>query len=190
MIIGTDYDEFPALLNNANQKHMTESWWMEAPFVSTEIEQHTIQRKPSKKEKREQKKGYQRQRDNTDPKAIMSVAGGFCQAQTEDPTLKNAWHNALAPDGASTLRSEPSYPWGTADIGIPDPDVLRTGPNQQQLLGNGRQQQQLRAFPRIKRGDGDDREKVADGESTTVERDGEEQPPEDDDFRGGDTRFG
>ncbi|KAJ1216060.1 hypothetical protein NDU88_003666 [Pleurodeles waltl] len=78
-----------------------------------------------------------------------------------------------------TLRSDPSYPWGTAD-------VLRAGPNQQQLPGNGRQQQQLRAIPRIKRGDGDDGKKVADGESSTIEQDSEEQPPEDDDFRGGD----
>ncbi|KAJ1116467.1 hypothetical protein NDU88_004678 [Pleurodeles waltl] len=71
--------------------------------------------------------------------------------------------------------------------GIPDPDVLRAGTNQQKLPGNDRQQQQLRAFPRIKKvGDGDDGATVADGESGKVEQGGEEQLKEEDECRGGD----
>ncbi|KAJ1130222.1 hypothetical protein NDU88_008578 [Pleurodeles waltl] len=51
MIIGTDYDAFAHLLNNANQDHMANSWWKEAPFVSTDIEESSIRRKLSKKKK-------------------------------------------------------------------------------------------------------------------------------------------
>ncbi|KAJ1161922.1 hypothetical protein NDU88_002402 [Pleurodeles waltl] len=86
-----------------------------------------------------------------------------------------------------TLRSDPSDPWGTADIGILDPDVLRAGTNQQKLPGNDRQHQQLRAFPRIKKvGDGNDGATAVDGESGKVEPDSEEQLKEEDECRGGD----
>ncbi|KAJ1212104.1 hypothetical protein NDU88_007447 [Pleurodeles waltl] len=102
-------------------------------------------------------------------------------------TFSQGWGDDGGSDGGGgrpTLRSDP---WGTGDVGIPDPDVLRAGTNQQQLPGNGRQQQQLCAFPRIKRGDGDDGRKAsADGESDKEEQDGKEQPPEDDVCRGGD----
>ncbi|KAJ1161921.1 hypothetical protein NDU88_002401 [Pleurodeles waltl] len=84
------------------------------------------------------------------------------------------------------LLSDPSYPWGTAGIGIPDPDVLRVGINQQKLPRNDRQQQQLRAFPRIKKvGDGDDGATAAEGESGKVEQNGKEQLKEEDECRGG-----
>ncbi|KAJ1152226.1 hypothetical protein NDU88_005003 [Pleurodeles waltl] len=56
-------------------------------------------------------------------------------------------------------------------VRIPDPDVFRAGTNQQQLPGNSRQHKQLRAFPRIKRSDGNDGKKVAaDGEATQKNR--------------------
>ncbi|KAJ1126900.1 hypothetical protein NDU88_005306 [Pleurodeles waltl] len=59
MIIGMDYDAFAYLLVNSNQDHMTDSWWKEeAPSVSTDIEEHPVRRKLSKKKKREQKQGY------------------------------------------------------------------------------------------------------------------------------------
>ncbi|KAJ1198773.1 hypothetical protein NDU88_002612 [Pleurodeles waltl] len=108
IIIGTDYDAFAYLLNNANQEHTANLWWKEAPFVTSEIEEHSISKKLSKKQKCKQKQGYRRKDDDTqlsvptDPKPIMTVAGSFRQVQREDPTLKNAWHSALAPDGART----------------------------------------------------------------------------------------
>ncbi|KAJ1139178.1 hypothetical protein NDU88_005555 [Pleurodeles waltl] len=72
-------------------------------------------------------------------------------------------------------------------MGILDPDVLRVGTNQQMLPGNDRQQQQLRAFPSIKKdGDGDDGATEAEGESGKEEQDGEEQLKEEDECRGGD----
>ncbi|KAJ1180956.1 hypothetical protein NDU88_006167 [Pleurodeles waltl] len=55
MIIGTNYDAFVQLLNNANQDHVANSWWKEAPFVSTDTEESSIRRKLSEKKKREQK---------------------------------------------------------------------------------------------------------------------------------------
>ncbi|KAJ1181686.1 hypothetical protein NDU88_006888 [Pleurodeles waltl] len=106
MIIGTDYCAFAHLLNNVNQDHIANSWWNDAPLVSSEIEEHNTRRKLSKKQKREQKQGYWTNSDPTKPsvtavpKAIMSIAGRFRQAQREDPTLKNAWQIALAPDMA------------------------------------------------------------------------------------------
>ncbi|KAJ1107527.1 hypothetical protein NDU88_004917 [Pleurodeles waltl] len=107
MIIGTDYDALAHLLNNANQYHIANAWWKEAPFVSSEIQEPNTRRKLSKKQKREQKQGYRTNSDPTKPsvsavpKAIMSIAGRFRQAQREYPTLKNAWQIALAPDVAS-----------------------------------------------------------------------------------------
>ncbi|KAJ1165248.1 hypothetical protein NDU88_005676 [Pleurodeles waltl] len=207
---------------------MTDSWWKEAPFVSSEIEEHSIRRKLSKKKKREQKQGYRINSDDpklavsTDPKAIMSVAGSFRQAQREDPTLKNAWHSFPKEDltnqgtpfmsrlmseichtlGVKQVRTSVYQPqtdglverynktmktllkkvisdsgrdWekkltlvlyalrtdiqsstGHSPIGIPDPDVLWSGTNQQALPGDGRQQQPLCAVTRIEKEDGGD----------------------------------
>ncbi|KAJ1162723.1 hypothetical protein NDU88_003190 [Pleurodeles waltl] len=83
IIIGTDYVAFAYLLNNANQERIANLWWKEAPFVTSEIEEHSIRRKLSKKQKREQKQGYRRRDENTqlsvptDPNPIMTVAGSL-----------------------------------------------------------------------------------------------------------------
>ncbi|KAJ1149271.1 hypothetical protein NDU88_002083 [Pleurodeles waltl] len=96
MIIGTDYEAFPQLLNTANQDHISDSWWEEAPFVSFNIEGNNPIRKLSKAQKRKQNRLYQKETVSSktpvpdSPKAIMSMAGQFQQAQREDPTLKNA----------------------------------------------------------------------------------------------------
>ncbi|KAJ1115665.1 hypothetical protein NDU88_003887 [Pleurodeles waltl] len=39
---------------------------------------------------------------------VLTIAGSFRQAQQEDPTLKNAWQQALYPDGRSLLPTEAS----------------------------------------------------------------------------------
>ncbi|KAJ1148179.1 hypothetical protein NDU88_001017 [Pleurodeles waltl] len=46
---GTDYDTFAHLLDKTNQEHVAQSWWREAPFVSTDIQESSIRRKLSKK---------------------------------------------------------------------------------------------------------------------------------------------
>ncbi|KAJ1201432.1 hypothetical protein NDU88_005241 [Pleurodeles waltl] len=107
MIIGTDTEAFPQLLDTANQDNVPVSWWEEAPFVSSNVEGSSPRRKLSKAQKRMQKQLYQKETitSNTPvpdpPKAIMSTAGQFQQAQREDPTLKNAWQISLSPDDPS-----------------------------------------------------------------------------------------
>ncbi|KAJ1181482.1 hypothetical protein NDU88_006689 [Pleurodeles waltl] len=47
-------------------------------------------------------------------------------------------------DGPTLPRSDPPYPWGTGTVEIPDLDILRSGTNWVELLGDGRQKQALR----------------------------------------------
>ncbi|KAJ1165249.1 hypothetical protein NDU88_005677 [Pleurodeles waltl] len=77
---------------------------------------------------------------------------------TIDPQTRgrDLQHPLCACDGPTLPRSDPSYPWGSNTIGIPDPDVLRSGTNQQALPGDSRQQQPLRAITRIEKEDGGD----------------------------------
>ncbi|KAJ1215859.1 hypothetical protein NDU88_003466 [Pleurodeles waltl] len=53
-------------------------------------------------------------------------------------------------DGPTLPQSDPSYPWCTGTVEIPDPEVLRSRTNQRGLPGDARQQQVLRAVTRIK----------------------------------------
>ncbi|KAJ1158255.1 hypothetical protein NDU88_010948 [Pleurodeles waltl] len=75
------------------------------------------------------------------------------------------------------LRSDPSYPWGTAAIGIPDPDVLRAGASKQTL----------RVITRIeKEGGGDFGIEEVEGESGRGDQGGEAYNEGGDKCRGGD----
>ncbi|KAJ1102142.1 hypothetical protein NDU88_007196 [Pleurodeles waltl] len=55
-----------------------------------------------------------------------------------------------------TRRSDPSCPWGTNTMWIPDPEVLRAGTNPLPLPGDGGQQQPLRATATIENTEGGD----------------------------------
>ncbi|KAJ1181655.1 hypothetical protein NDU88_006858 [Pleurodeles waltl] len=61
MIIGTDYEAFPQLLETANQDKFPVSWWEEAPSVSSNIEGSSPRRKLTKAQKREQKRLHQKE---------------------------------------------------------------------------------------------------------------------------------
>ncbi|KAJ1209777.1 hypothetical protein NDU88_005150 [Pleurodeles waltl] len=50
--------------------------------------------------------------------------------------------------------SDPSYPWGTDAMRIPDPEVLRAGTNLLLLPGDGGQEQPLHATARSSKGEG------------------------------------
>ncbi|KAJ1082729.1 hypothetical protein NDU88_002894 [Pleurodeles waltl] len=66
-----------------------------------------------------------------------------------------------------TLRSDPSYPWGTNAMGLLDPDVLWAGTNQQTLTGDSGQQQPLCVITKIEKancGDFEEEEEDGDGE--------------------------
>ncbi|KAJ1108129.1 hypothetical protein NDU88_005511 [Pleurodeles waltl] len=65
--------------------------------------------------------------------------------------------------GPTLPRSDPSYPWGTGTVEIPDPDVFQLGTNQRGLPGEGRQQQALRAVTRIKKEGGEEFEREQGG---------------------------
>ncbi|KAJ1152497.1 hypothetical protein NDU88_005272 [Pleurodeles waltl] len=107
LIFGTDYVDFTSLLEKAGHKHVNNAWWEEAPFGASEVEARTPRIKLSRKQKREQRQEHRNLRDlrNLDPTPHTATAftttGDFRQAQHEDPTLKNAWHQALHPDGQS-----------------------------------------------------------------------------------------
>ncbi|KAJ1122106.1 hypothetical protein NDU88_000610 [Pleurodeles waltl] len=110
MIIGTDYEDFLPLLTNTGQEHLANTWWEEAPFVSSKIEEPKLRQKLSKKKKRELKQSYSNKTrgsyspSTSAPTEVLTVA--FCQTQREDPTLKHTWHHALAPDEATCQKEE------------------------------------------------------------------------------------
>ncbi|KAJ1135546.1 hypothetical protein NDU88_001985 [Pleurodeles waltl] len=109
IILSTDYINFTSLLEKASQEHVNNAWWDEAPFGASEIDVRTPKNKLSRKQKREQRREYQNVRDleNICPTlhtaTVFTTAGDFRQAQHGDPTLKNAWHQAVHPDGQSPL---------------------------------------------------------------------------------------
>ncbi|KAJ1144789.1 hypothetical protein NDU88_011084 [Pleurodeles waltl] len=105
LILGTDYVGFTSLLEKAGQEHINNTWWEEAPFGASEEETRKPRIKLSRKQKREQQRVHQSLRDprkpesNSPPAMICTTSGDLRQGQHDDPTLKNAWHQALQPDG-------------------------------------------------------------------------------------------
>ncbi|KAJ1085401.1 hypothetical protein NDU88_005533 [Pleurodeles waltl] len=110
LILGTDYVNFTPLLEKACQENIANVWWDEAPFGTTEIDARPLRKKLSRKEKREQRQKYLNPLtpETSEPvpqtATVLTIAGSFRQTQREDPTLKNAWQQALHPDGRSTGR--------------------------------------------------------------------------------------
>ncbi|KAJ1115795.1 hypothetical protein NDU88_004017 [Pleurodeles waltl] len=97
--------DFTSLLEKAGQEHINNTWWEEAPFGASEEETRKPRIKLSRKPKREQRRVYQILRDprkpesNFPPAMVCTTSGDFRQGQHDNPTLKNAWHQALHPDG-------------------------------------------------------------------------------------------
>ncbi|KAJ1154992.1 hypothetical protein NDU88_007730 [Pleurodeles waltl] len=112
LILGTDYVDFISLLEKASQEHGNNAWCEEAPFGASEDEVRTPRIKLSRKQKREQRREHRNFHNlrNLDPAphtaTIFTTTGEFRQAEHEDPTLKNAWHQALHPDGQLKTKEE------------------------------------------------------------------------------------
>ncbi|KAJ1211043.1 hypothetical protein NDU88_006405 [Pleurodeles waltl] len=58
IILGTDYDDFPALLETAGREQALKSWWEEVPIGSDTDDQKPTRAILSKKQKREQRQWY------------------------------------------------------------------------------------------------------------------------------------
>ncbi|KAJ1218094.1 hypothetical protein NDU88_005680 [Pleurodeles waltl] len=107
LILGTDYANFTPLLAKACQENVTYTWWGEAPYGRAEVEERPLRLKLSIKQKREQRREYHATTApgllEPAPQAatVLTTIGSFRQAQREDPTLKNAWQQALNPDERS-----------------------------------------------------------------------------------------
>ncbi|KAJ1189515.1 hypothetical protein NDU88_006260 [Pleurodeles waltl] len=104
-ILGTDYGDFTSLLEKAGQEHLYATWWEEALFGASEEETRKPRIKLSRKQKIEQRWEYQNLRDprklepHLPSATVCTTTGDFRQGQCEDPTLKNAWHQAAHQDG-------------------------------------------------------------------------------------------
>ncbi|KAJ1181399.1 hypothetical protein NDU88_006606 [Pleurodeles waltl] len=120
LILSTDYVNFTPLLEKACQEHINNAWWEEAPFGTSEMEARTQRKKLSRKQKREQRREHRNSLTLKIPAPTLHTAkvftavGNFRQAQREDPTLKNAWQQALHPDGQS-IRHSPGSLMTNAD---------------------------------------------------------------------------
>ncbi|KAJ1176042.1 hypothetical protein NDU88_001326 [Pleurodeles waltl] len=104
IIIGTDYTDFFTLLTKAGQEHTLKTWWEEVPFGAGEGVSRTPKITLSKREKRVQRQHYT-QKNNTPPEPssrvasrVCTIPGEFWQSQRDDPSLKNAWQQALNPE--------------------------------------------------------------------------------------------
>ncbi|KAJ1118595.1 hypothetical protein NDU88_006786 [Pleurodeles waltl] len=115
LILGTDYANFTPLLEKACQEDITSTRWEEAPYGTAKVEEIPLRKKLSRKQKREQRQEYHAtptpDSHKPSPRAatVLTTVGSFRQAQREDPTLKNAWQQALRPDGRS-LRTSVYHP--------------------------------------------------------------------------------
>ncbi|KAJ1186893.1 hypothetical protein NDU88_003673 [Pleurodeles waltl] len=81
--------------------------------------------------------------------------GDFGRKEVEEESGRGDQIGKADSDGGDVLCegpplwSDPSYPWGTSALGIPDQDVLWAGTTQQTLPGDHRYLQPLRAIPNI-----------------------------------------
>ncbi|KAJ1146406.1 hypothetical protein NDU88_012683 [Pleurodeles waltl] len=104
LIIGPDYDNFTSLLAKASQENVTNTWWEEAPYGKAEVEESPLRLKLSRKQEQEQRRYYHATsatgslKPAPEAATVLTTVGSFRQAQPEDPTLKNAWQQALSLD--------------------------------------------------------------------------------------------
>ncbi|KAJ1149991.1 hypothetical protein NDU88_002789 [Pleurodeles waltl] len=101
IIIGTDYAAFPLLLTKAGQEHTLKMWWKEVPYDAGEGVSRNPRDHLSKRQKRIQRQQYAQKPNETTRLGpgvtgkVCTVAGDFRQSQRDDPSLKNAWQQAL-----------------------------------------------------------------------------------------------
>ncbi|KAJ1201568.1 hypothetical protein NDU88_005376 [Pleurodeles waltl] len=101
IILGTDYEDFPSLLNKAGQEHILRTWWEEVPIGEGEEESRRPRVILSSKQKREQRQQYTQSQKGLKPNIpeaasiVCTITGDFQQRQHDDPTLKHAWQQAL-----------------------------------------------------------------------------------------------
>ncbi|XP_069100681.1 uncharacterized protein [Pleurodeles waltl] len=104
IILGTDYEDFPSLLEKAVQENLLRGWWAEAPSDITTEEPTREKNILSRRQKREQRRAYIQHYTSLGNPAtrgkIYTITGDFQQNHNEDPTLKHAWQQAEA--GAAT----------------------------------------------------------------------------------------
>ncbi|KAJ1143223.1 hypothetical protein NDU88_009534 [Pleurodeles waltl] len=93
MILGTDYEDFPSLLEKAGQEHLLRTWWKEAHSGLDKEEPKEARVILSKRQKREQRRYYAQnplpQDGHMVTGTVCTITGDFRQNQKEDPTLKN-----------------------------------------------------------------------------------------------------
>ncbi|KAJ1123610.1 hypothetical protein NDU88_002078 [Pleurodeles waltl] len=136
LIIGTDYEDFIPLLAKASLEYLINTWWEDAPYVKAEVEESPKRLNLSRKQKQEQLRYYHANpvpgslRPAPQPTTVLTAVGSFRQAQREDPTPKNAWHQALAMDETSVgptfskennllYRSSPNTPGRSPQLVVP-----------------------------------------------------------------------
>ncbi|KAJ1178903.1 hypothetical protein NDU88_004144 [Pleurodeles waltl] len=101
IIIGTDYAVFSLLLTKAGQEHTLRMRWKEVPYDAGEGVSCIPRDHLSKRQKRIQRQQYVQNPNKTTrvapgiPGKVYTVAGDFRQSQRDDPSLKNAWQQAL-----------------------------------------------------------------------------------------------
>ncbi|KAJ1128101.1 hypothetical protein NDU88_006480 [Pleurodeles waltl] len=101
IILGTDYEDFPSLLDKAGQEHLLRTWWEESPSGLDKEEPKEARVILSRRQKREQRHYYAQKslpRDGPEvARKVCMVTGDFRRNQNENPSLKHAWQQALSP---------------------------------------------------------------------------------------------
>ncbi|KAJ1202791.1 hypothetical protein NDU88_006587 [Pleurodeles waltl] len=95
-IIGTDFSEFPQLLDSLRQLEETNNWWKDAPFSNMPLSPSRVRPKLTRKEKRIIKKAYNQDRSNRVITKVLALTAlpSFRTSQREDPSLIHAWKSA------------------------------------------------------------------------------------------------
>ncbi|KAJ1181000.1 hypothetical protein NDU88_006211 [Pleurodeles waltl] len=102
IILCTDYEDLPSLLDKAGQEHLLRTWWEEVPRGLVKEEPKEAWVTLSRRKKREQRYYYAQKalpRDGPEvARKVCTVTGDFWWNQNEDPSLKHAWQQALSPE--------------------------------------------------------------------------------------------
>ncbi|XP_069063479.1 uncharacterized protein [Pleurodeles waltl] len=128
-IIGTDFSEFPQVLDSLRQLEETNNWWKDAPFSSEPLSPPRVRPKLSRKEKRIMKKAYTQDLSSTPrvchlPGDLMGQADYLSRfpdlVGLDQPHSCEGMCNRAPPDAASLSKKTiaKGYPGGTR--GIPD----------------------------------------------------------------------
>ncbi|XP_069090188.1 uncharacterized protein [Pleurodeles waltl] len=128
-IIGTDFSEFPQVLDSLRQLEETNNWWKDAPFSSEPLSPPRVRPKLSRKEKRIMKKAYTQDLSSTPrvchlPGDLMGQADYLSRfpdlVGLDQPHSCEGMCNRAPPDAASPSKKTiaKGYPGGTR--GIPD----------------------------------------------------------------------